>query len=266
MVQKRDVLSYLVAVKSFAHFANPARVVVVCDPSIDQADRELLVAHIPHIELRPADEFTHASIPRGGCWERLYAITQYSPDHYVIQLDADTVTLKAIPEVVNAIASCEGFVLGEEPQQQLLTLDQCSGRARAILAPDAHIQTQAEAIMSSIGLPKDARYVRGCAGFCGFPPNPQMHSQLLDFSERMTEKLGARWSSWGTEQVTSNYLVANATATRVLPFPKYGTPDQVSEEAAFQHFIGSMRFINRRYENASDEVIQELALRIKVPD
>jgi hypothetical protein len=82
----------------------------------------------------------------------------------------------------------------------------------------------------------------------------------------MTEKLGARWSSWGTEQVTSNYLVANATATRVLPFPKYGTPDQVSEEAAFQHFIGSMRFINRRYENASDEVIQELALRIKVPD
>ena len=39
MVHQRDVHSYLVAVKSFTHFLNPSRIVVVCDPSIDETDR-----------------------------------------------------------------------------------------------------------------------------------------------------------------------------------------------------------------------------------
>ena len=37
MVHQRDVVPYLVAVKSFARFANPRRVVVVCDPTIGDA-------------------------------------------------------------------------------------------------------------------------------------------------------------------------------------------------------------------------------------
>ena len=89
MVQKRDVLSYLVAVKSFAAFANPQRVIVICDPSIDAKDREVLKQHVPHMELRAADEFVHPEIPRGGTWERLLAICSYAKENYIVQLDAE---------------------------------------------------------------------------------------------------------------------------------------------------------------------------------
>jgi len=259
MVHTRDVLSYLVSVKSFARHANPTRIVVVCDPTINDADRTTLKAHVPHIELRAADEFTHPDIPRGGCWERLYAISEYNPDSYVVQLDADTVTTRPIPEIIAAIENGHGFVLGEVTGQTLLTLQACSDRATPLLKEDAHIQTRTEAIMSQVGLPKDALYVRGCAGFTGFPAHIDMRKNLLDFSAKMTAAQGALWKSWGTEQVTSNYLVANAPGTRVLPFPKYGTPDQATDDTAFLHFIGSLRFINGRYEKCATRAILEMS-------
>lgn len=258
MVQKRDVLSYLVAVKSFARFANPEHVVVVCDPSIDDADRAILTEQVPHIKLRAAAEFCDPAIPRGGCWERLFAISEYCKEYYVVQLDADTVTTGDIVEVCDAISSSRGFVLGEESNQTLLSLADCSARASSILTPEAHIQTLAESVMVEIGLPQEALYVRGCAGFTGFPTDDSMRERMLDYSRRMTERLGSRWASWGTEQVTSNYLVANAKNTTVLPFPKYGTPDQATDETAFLHFIGSMRFINGKYEAATAAAVRAI--------
>src|SRR5689334_1204775 len=87
MVQKRDVHSYLVAVKSFCHFLNPSRVVVVCDPTLDANDRAVLKRHVPHVELFDAHEFVHPDIPRGGTWERLFAISHMVEDGYVVQLD-----------------------------------------------------------------------------------------------------------------------------------------------------------------------------------
>ncbi len=89
-------------------------------------DRKILQTHVPHIELRHADEFTHPDIPRGGCWERLCAISHYTKGNYVVQLDADTLTIGSIDNVVNAIANKAGFVLGEEPSQCLLSLAQVS--------------------------------------------------------------------------------------------------------------------------------------------
>lgn len=258
MVHKRDVLSYLISVKSFVRFARPSRIVVVCDPSIEDVDREILKAHIPHVELRNADEFVHPSIPRGGCWERLYAISEYNPSGYVVQLDADTITTRPIAEVVEAIRTRQGFVLGEIPAQKLLTLAECSARAKGILGANAHVQTRSEAAIAEVGLPMGALYVRGCAGFTGFPAASDMRIKLLDFSERMAGALGDGWRSWGTEQVTSNYLVANASGTRVLPFPKYGTPDQSDADTAFLHFIGSLRFESRDYETAALAAIREL--------
>jgi len=257
MVQKRDVLSYLVALKSFVRFANPQRIVVVCDPSIDEKDRRVLRRHAPHIELRSADEFTHPDIPRGGTWERLLAICNYTKDSYVVQLDADTVTVDTPVEVIQAIEHQAGFVLGEEADQSLLTLAKTSENARADEWGQSHVQGFSEACMAEVGLPAASRYVRGCSGFTGFPPSASMLDELLRFSRSMSAKIGmARWASWGTEQVTSNYLVANAAGTRVLPYPRYGTPDAMNEKTAFLHFIGSMRFVNNKYEKTSREVIQ----------
>lgn len=256
MVQKRDVESYLVAVKSFAHFLNPSRIVVVCDPSIDEQDRAVLKQHVPHIELRAADEFTHPSMPRGGTWERLFAISGFVRDNYVVQLDADTLTIQPIPEVLDAIHSGKGFVLGEAALTPMRSLAATREKALPLVRPGAHVQSLSEAEMANVGLPADALYVRGCSGFTGFPRTADMQDMMIDFSQRMTGKLGEHWKRWGTEQVTSNYLVANAMGTTVLPFPKYGTPDCATAETAFFHFIGSMRFVNSKYEATSRHAIR----------
>ena len=38
MVQHKDLASYLVAIKSFAHFLQPRKIVIICDPSITAQD------------------------------------------------------------------------------------------------------------------------------------------------------------------------------------------------------------------------------------
>ena len=258
MVHHRDVYSYLVAVKSFVMQANPSRIVVVCDPSITGSDRIVLKTHIPYIELVSANKFTNPDIPHGGCWERLWAITHYVTDMYVVQLDADTITVQSIPEVVAAIHGSNGFVLGEEPNQTLLNLSDASHNAIECIQYFPHIQTYAETAMGNIGLSITSRYVRGCAGFTGFPRTNKMREQLLDFSTRMSHSMGNKWSTWGTEQVTSNYLVANAQSTIVLPFPKYGTPDVENIDTSFLHFIGPMRFLNNSYQYISKYSIQKI--------
>lgn len=256
MVQKCDVQSYLLAVKSFACHANPERIVIVCDPSLNDLDRALLSQHVPHAEFYSAETFTHASVPRGGTWERLFAISGFVRDNYVVQLDADTLTLQPIPEVLNAIEEGHGFVLGENADTCLLPLTVTHENALPFLGPNEHIQDISEASIVTLGLPDEARYVRGCSGFTGFPRSHEMRDRMIDFSQRMGEKLGTKWARWGTEQVTSNYLVANASQTVVLPFPKYGTPDSATADTAFFHFIGSMRHVNNQYTAATRQALR----------
>lgn len=113
--------------------------------------------------------------------------------------------------------------------------------------------------MAEVGLPESSMYTRGCSGFTGFPPSTGMLDHLLQFSTSMSRAIGmARWSSWGSEQVTCNYLVANAAGTEVLPFPAYGTPDVMNEETVFIHFMGSMRFTDNKYALVSRTVIQRM--------
>lgn len=268
MVHQRDVYSYLVAAKSFMRFANPKRVVVVCDPSIQDADRTTILGQIPHAELRHADEFTHSSVPRGGTWERLFAISGYAAEDYVVQLDADTLTLEPIPEVREAIASRVGFVIGEIPHQTLLSLAETQVIGCEGMLKSRHIQVASEASMASLGFADNARYVRGCAGFTGFPPDPEMRAKLVNFSATMGKHFGARWKEWGTEQVASNFLVANCLATKVLPFPKYGTPDAEQLGTAFLHFIGPLRFINSSYQKYTARVLDwaEMQTLLSPPD
>jgi len=253
MVHHRDVLSYLVAAKSFLKHAPAQRVVVVCDPSITDADRAIFTEQIPHIELRKADEFTHPNIPRGGTWERLFAISEYTKTSYVVQLDADTITTQAVPEVVRSIQMQRGFVLGEMADQTVEPLAVTSARASTWLNGKPHIQASVEAAMAGLPFPDQAMYVRGCSGFCGFPVGPSMRDNLLGFSKIMMGKFGSRWAEWGTEQITSNYLVANYPGTQVLPFPKYSTPDVANESSAFVHFIGSLRFVSSKYTKLTKE-------------
>ncbi len=153
-------------------------------------------------------------------------------------------------------------MLGENATTQLKSLVTTRENALPLAKPGAHIQSIAEAEMVNVGLPGEVRDVRGCSGFTGFPRSADMQDAMIDFSRRMTDKLGEDWKRWGTEQVTSNYLVANAAGTTALPFPKYGTPDLATDATAFLHFIGSMRFVNSKYEKTSRQAIQMIASKI----
>lgn len=260
MVQARDVLPYLVAVKSFVRYANPRRIVIVCDPTITAADRAVFAQHIPHVELRRAEEFTHEDIPRGGTWERLYAISEYCRHEYVVQLDADTVTMLPPAEVIQAITATAGFVMSGEPGPVLMTMEETVAQASRHHSGDGphHIQPIVEASMTTSNLPAHARYVRGCSGFTGFPKSNTMMDELLAFSRAMHARHGKRWAEWGTEQITSNYLVANAHGTSVLPFLSYGTPDVIHDKSILTHFIGSMRFTSGKYRSATLQAVQQL--------
>lgn len=258
MVQQRDVRAYLVAIKSFAQFICREPIVVVCDPSMTQQDRQVLRTHIPHVELRDAAEFLHAGIPVGGTWERLHAISHYAQTCYVVQLEADTITLRH-PSVVNeCIVQGTAFVIGEEQQQAVMSLAATPTRSHHQHPNHRHVQCVFEAKMAMSTLPAASYYVRGCSGFTGFPQSSTMQAGLLVFAKALFDAIGERWSDWGTEQVASNYLVANLTGLSILSYPDYGVPIAMAIEPTFVHFIGSQRYGTTQYADATAMTIRKL--------
>lgn len=257
MVHTRDVDAYLVAAHSFALQVPPERVVVVCDPSITDADRATLRASIPHAELVRAEDFRHPELPVGGCWERLQAMTSYAQSAYVVQLDADTVSSGPLPEVVAAICSGSAFTLGEKSDQRRVSLADASATAAAWQRPNVHVQGLAEYMMAQARL-SGSWYVRGCAGFFGLPRNDRALDEALAYSREMRRLIGERWTEWGTEQVTSNYLAANCERFAVLPWPKYATPGRDAPNPVFSHFIGAIRFSTPAYRRAASLAIAAL--------
>jgi hypothetical protein len=75
----------------------------------------------------------------------------------------------------------------------------------------------------------------------------------------MTEKLGRRWEEWGTEQVTSNYLLANAEGSFVLPFPGYTSaePGLDLDGCKMVHFLGAWRWNGGHYRRFAARLLDE---------
>ncbi len=258
MVQHRDVLPYLLALKSFARFATPADVVLVADPTLDANDRALIRDHVPHIRFREAAELRRPGIPKGGCWERLSAIAEQSADSYVVQLDADTVAVAAPTHVAGAIADGVSFTLGTEDDQRIDSTEAVARWAQERLDGNDHIQGLAEACLDRFDPDARYRYVRGCAGFAGFARGSIDPAAVLAVSQRMGALMPDKWSAWGTEQFTSNLLVASSPGARVLPHPTYCAPHRRSAETVFFHFIGYVRYASGLYARVAKEVAREL--------
>ena len=259
MVHHRDVLPYLLALKSFARHMRPARVVVVADPTINQVDRALLRAHVPHIEIREAAEFQRNGIPKGGCWERLSAISHYVQAGYVVQLDADTVTLDDLNAVRLAIRASVSFTLGTEDVQPILSCVEMSKQARNVLGADPGVQSLAEANLDRFDQSGRFRYARGCAGFAGFSKGSINPDLVLEVSTRMSSVLGAKWTAWGTEQFASNLLVCSSPGGHLLPHPDYCAPTRLTSDTVFLHFIGFIRFRDGLYASTARRLARELA-------
>jgi hypothetical protein len=259
-LQHKDVLMFLLAVKSFARRVGPHAVYVLDDGSLSADDRAVLGEHIPGLTVLELAEFRSSACPSGGTWERLLAISSLVRDHYVIQLDSDTLTIGPIVEVRDCIERQAAFTIGTWDKQKIETMrERCETAAK--LAPQAagHIQVAAESHFDRLCDFGSLRYVRGCSGFAGFARRSFTREFVEEISAQMRSALGDRWSEWGSEQVMSNIVVANIPGAVVLPHPKYADCHKMKPQLTeFIHFIGSCRFDGGNYARLGTQVITTL--------
>lgn len=248
-LQHKDVLMYLAAIKSFATRVPVGAVYIVDDGSLTDVDRKLLNDHIPGIRFMVLAECRDTRLPRGGTWERLIAIARLSESRYVVQLDADTLSLGQLEEVVQACRSDRSFTIGTWDGQTPETASECAIRARGALTRiKSHVQIEAEALFDKLSNSASLRYVRGCSGFAGFARGPNKLDFMYELSSQLQSLLGQTWNHWGSEQVMSNLLVANQPNAFVLPHPDYTDCEKMQPgRARFVHFIGTCRFRDGHY-------------------
>jgi hypothetical protein len=271
MIGTAVLLPYLVAVKSLRHHLGRGRVMVLDDGTLTAADRAVLAHHLDDPRILSIAEVTTGDCPQGGTWERLLTILDLRADSYVIQVDSDTVTLRDPVEVRAAIDAGRDFTLRGEAAAELRAVTAIA-RDRVGIDPRGaglHVQDAAEAAIGSVAIPGYAglRYVRGCSGFAGFAPGGPGRALAAGFSQVMDAAIGrASWTRWGSEQVTSNFVVANGCDPLLLPYDRYlnfwnaalFARNALPADAAFVHFIGTYRFHGDAYLTATRRAIAAL--------
>ena len=256
-VARRDLQMYLVAVKSALAALGPAQVVQLDDGSMGERDRALLAFHLPGSLCLPISAVDTGACPRGGTWERLCHILDRASDSYVVQLDADTLTCGDMDEVRACIAANRSFALGTRLGRAAVPA--CEA-ALAAAQGGTHVQFACERALASLPGAAALSYIRGSSGFAGFARGGFARARLEDFSRRMEAMLGERWREWGTEQVASNFAIANSPGAVVLPWPEHACfgPGIDASRARFLHFVGTHRFEGGVYGARSRDVLRAL--------
>ena len=258
LVSHRDLLMALIAIKAFYSIFRKGRITILNDGTLDRQDVDNLRNHLCVNRVVPIREIDCGRTPRGGCWERLIFISECVKHAYVIQIDSDTLAIKALPEVIAAVESKTSFALGTNMGRRIVPMIELCNEMKA-LGSD-HVQVIAEQNFDQLSRARDRKYVRGSAGFAGFAQNSFSRADVEEFSLEMTKIIGETWFNWGSEQVTSNVFVANSPKSTVLPYPKYAnfTPGVPWQESVFLHFIGTYRFKRGIYINEANKVISQL--------
>jgi hypothetical protein len=264
MMGTRVLLPYLVAVKSLHARLQRGRIVILDDGTLTAEDRAILAAHLGNPQIMHIADVETGPCPRGGTWERLLTILDLRGDNYVIQLDSDTITLRDVPELVAAIADNRSFTLlgSEESTLQSFT-DAAARREKDPTIMDRHVQTAIESRLDRAVLPdiSHPRYVRGCSGFAGFARGGHGRPLAEAFSSEATRLIGGgKWAQWGSEQVTSNMMIANDPDPVMLRYDRYRNfwDDGISGDVRFMHFLGSCRFIGSTYADTTRAAIAAL--------
>ncbi|MCK4815197.1 hypothetical protein KA005_05460, partial [bacterium] len=215
----RDIFAYLLAIKSFVRFLSPKKVYVLDDLSMTMQDKKLIREHVKEVEIIPITDIENTICPTGGTWERLLFISDCAKDNYVIQLDSDTLTVDTIPEVINSVKENRGFTLGTWRGQEIEPMKETCKNVKS--SNSNHIQIITEKNYDKLPDYAQLSYVRGCSAFAGFPRGAILRPKVEHFSQEMEAIIGPKWSNWGSEQVTSNFIIDNSIPSMVLPYPKY---------------------------------------------
>jgi len=263
MVCHGETLMYLLAIKSFYRQLNrSARIVVLNDGSLDNVDRATLQSHFPGITIVPIASISTDSCPKGSCWERLFLINDLNQDSYIVQLDCDTLTLASIDEVRQCIESNRSFsLMGDRSYPEIEPmLDAC---ARSKNNTSDQVQAICERTFEALPEASQLKYMRGNAGFAGFAKGSLSRPEIQRFSDLMKRLTAAKWDTWGSEQVTSNLLIANTERASPLQAPKYlshwAHPEIDYDKSAFIHFIGPFRFAHGLYLRHAKRLISALS-------
>lgn len=265
MIGTAVLLPYLVALKSLHHHLQQGRVMLLNDGTLTASDRAILARHCDNPMILEKRDIDTGPCPRENCWERLIAILDRRRDAYVIQLDSDTVTTGPVPEVVAAIAANRSFTLAgghEEAQFGFASPNKIVSIFHADGPMVDHVQAKAETAMATLPDSDTLRYIRGCAGFAGFAQGESGRSLVSAFSIAMEARLGDIWRQWGSEQVASNFVIANEPDPLQLPYDRYVNhwEEPLPADPAFVHFIGTHRFRRGNYSRCTREAIAQLTL------
>jgi hypothetical protein len=263
MVQHKDLMAYLLAIKTFALRARPARIIVVADPSLDQDDMALLRWHVEGVEILKATDF---QTPRDPGWRNLgTAGRDRGPQWRVLDRPA-RLRHRDPGRRERGRGSCvrRPFLRAASRTGRADRRPRDGDRRRTAEAGgNPHIQAMAEARLTDLPDSDTRRYVRGCSGFTGFGHGALTPSALDDLSRQMRALHGKRWDEWGSEQVASNLLAASSPDAFMLPYPRYCNADRQTEATVLTHYIGYVRFKTRAYELQARAAISDLA---RAPD
>lgn len=264
MIGTKVLLPYLVAAKSFQAQLGRGRFAILDDGTLTAGDKAVLAHHLGNPPITPIASVDTGPCPRGGTWERLLTILDLRQGDYVIQLDSDIVALGPVPEVAAAIDAGRSFTLRGEASAEMLPLAAIADWASRHHNPGRqHVQAAIEQAMDRVTIPRRPalKYVRGCSGFAGFAPGGEGRGLAEAFSQEAQRLLGpSHWAEWGSEQVTSNFVVANEAEALLLPYDRYLNfwNDPISADAGLVHFIGTFRYHRGAYLAAARRAIAAL--------
>jgi hypothetical protein len=266
MMGTRVLIPYLVAAKSLYHNLGVGHFKILNDGTLTASDRATLKHHLDDPEIFEISEVDRGPCPKGGCWERLVTVMQLAQSNYVVQFDSDIICLHKPTEVAAAVnANVDFTLLGEGEAGDAGIVSAAAMETWPHQSPD-NIQARSEKLLHSLPGSAALNYVRGCAGFAGYAKGPSRLKMVFDFSEHMQSKLGKDWSNWGSEQVASNFLIANSQNPKLLSYEHYLNHEGWNRSlddpaydgrAHMMHFIGSFRFAKGRYIKLSRRIISE---------
>jgi hypothetical protein len=257
MIASRDVPMYLLCIKAFYAHLGGGRVIGVIDRDMPQSVRDTLRRHVDGIELVVLEDINTGACQRGGTWERLVLLLERSEHQYIIQMDSDVLAVGPnLSEVRDCISRNVAFTMADGGR--IMGMREVARRAQA--TADNHICKVAERYFDQYPDCDQLRYIAGSSGLAGFARGGFSRTRIEDFHRIMSDLLPSRWREWGSEQVASNFAVANSLGSVALPYPEYGSfwPNFDSGNCKCFHFIGSYRFHGGYFAKRGRAVIREL--------
>lgn len=256
MVAGYDVHLYVLAMKSLYRRLGSGKIIAIIAQDVTKSNQEFILQHLGPVEFVHNESIQTGEIQHSGTWERLVYLLGRTQSEYVIQADCDILLTGPIPEVLDSIANNRAFTLADGlPKKPLVDYVE-DGKRRNLNNIVFDFEIRAREFPDA----GNFQYLRGSSGFAGFARGGATLEQLLDFHRGGEKVFGARWREWGTEQIASNFIIANSLGSIGLPKPKYLTWERhtISQPPSLLHFLGYCRFDQGVYANYANREIDAM--------